>query len=224
MIKIIAHRGNGKHKYKENTKEALNYSLKQNYIDGVELDIRMTKDKKIVIIHDPIIDMVSDGIGLVNKMTLKKLKKYNFGSKDNPSKICTLNSFLKHLKTNKKIVIEIKWEYGDFKEYVYLINKIVSKYKKLNIYLISFNYKLLKYLKTNYPCNKVGILIGKIINKKYINNIFDINLYSSILLNEIKFDKEIMIWNIRNKNKLKKIPNSEFDINIITNESYLFTH
>ena len=45
---FIAHRGNGKHRYLENTKEAILNVLKEE-VDGVEFDIRMTKDEKFVI-------------------------------------------------------------------------------------------------------------------------------------------------------------------------------
>ena len=67
-MKIIAHRGIHD-KYKPNTKEALLQALNESYIDGIELDIRITKDKKIVIIHDPIINFISNGSGIVKKLT-----------------------------------------------------------------------------------------------------------------------------------------------------------
>lgn len=66
-MKIISHRGNG-FNFKSNTKEAILYSLNIDYIDGVEFDVRITKDKKIVIIHDPVINFVSNGRGIVKNM------------------------------------------------------------------------------------------------------------------------------------------------------------
>ena len=48
---IISHRGNDLHKFKENTKEAIISTLSNDYTSGVELDVRMTKDKKIVLSH-----------------------------------------------------------------------------------------------------------------------------------------------------------------------------
>ena len=51
-MKIIAHRGND-NVHKENTKEAILNSLNTSYIDGVEFDIRLTKDGKFIINHDP---------------------------------------------------------------------------------------------------------------------------------------------------------------------------
>lgn len=51
-MKIIAHRGNdGIHQ--ENSLEAILNSLDSIYTDGVEIDVRLTKDNKLVINHDP---------------------------------------------------------------------------------------------------------------------------------------------------------------------------
>lgn len=43
---IISHRGNDKENFKENTILAIKNSLSKSYIDGVEFDIRLTRDKK----------------------------------------------------------------------------------------------------------------------------------------------------------------------------------
>ena len=51
-MKIIAHRGNDQI-HKENSKEAILNSLTKDYINGVEFDIRLTKDNKFIINHDP---------------------------------------------------------------------------------------------------------------------------------------------------------------------------
>ena len=51
-MKIIAHRANdGIHE--ENSLEAILNSLEKEYIDGIEIDIRLTKDNKLIICHDP---------------------------------------------------------------------------------------------------------------------------------------------------------------------------
>ena len=63
MGKIFAHRGFSSY-YPENSLEAIKESLKYDYIDGIEIDIRMTKDEKFVLIHNSSIDQVSNGEGL----------------------------------------------------------------------------------------------------------------------------------------------------------------
>ena len=53
---IISHRGNGNHNFKENSKEAIIFSLNDKNIDGIEIDIRFTKDKKMVLCHNATYD------------------------------------------------------------------------------------------------------------------------------------------------------------------------
>ena len=105
-MKIISHRGNNLSKYKGNSKEAILEALNTSYIDGVEFDVRITKDKKIVIIHDMVIDFVSDGSGFVKNMNYKKLLKYNFGDFQYKSKIATLDEVLSLIHSQKIILIE----------------------------------------------------------------------------------------------------------------------
>ena len=108
MSNLIAHRALDDSKYKENTKDAIIAALNKSYIKGIEIDVRITKDNKIVLIHDSIINRTSNGSGIVEAMTLKKLGKYNFGTKDNPCKISTLKEMLRILPNDKIVLIEIK--------------------------------------------------------------------------------------------------------------------
>ena len=79
MDKIIAHRGIYNNKIKENTYLAIFNAFNNKYIYGVEFDIRLTKDNKIVIIHDKTINRTSNGIGTVENMTrnLNTFEKIN---------------------------------------------------------------------------------------------------------------------------------------------------
>ena len=46
--------------------------------DGVELDIQLTKDDQIVVIHDETIDRTSDDKGWVKDYTLEELRAFNY--------------------------------------------------------------------------------------------------------------------------------------------------
>jgi len=212
-MKIISHRGNG-FKYKGNTKEAILNALSISYIDGVEFDIRITKDKKIVVIHDLVIDLVSNGKGFVKNMTYKELLKYNFGTLEKYSKISTLDEVLKEINNDKIILIELKEETNDYKDFVDIVFNIISKYK-LNIYITSFNYELLKYFKTKY--NKCGLLIGLGLNTKKLYNHFDFNIVSYNYRNKVDL-KETFVWGFKGyKEDLDKF-------NVITDKPDLFKH
>lgn len=46
--------------------------------DGIELDVQMTKDGELVVIHDETIDRVCEGSGLVKDFTYGKLCRFHF--------------------------------------------------------------------------------------------------------------------------------------------------
>ena len=76
MIETAAHRGNVDG-FPENTMPAFE-SAYEIGVDMIELDLRMTKDGEIVVIHDATVDRTSDGHGNVSDMTLAELKKLDF--------------------------------------------------------------------------------------------------------------------------------------------------
>lgn len=168
------------------------YSLNLNYIDGVELDVRITKDNKIIIFHNPFVKNK-----LINHQTLKQIKKINIGTKQKPQKISTLNEFLKNIKTNKIILIEIKNITKNYKICTELL-KIISKYK-LNIYICSFNEDLIKYI--NYHKKAIIVGYGQNIKKLYHN--YDFNMVSILYKDVIKNQKETFIFTINNYKKLQ---------------------
>lgn len=75
---IYAHRG-ASNDAPENTMPS--FELAYQYgADGLELDVQLTKDGEVVVIHDDEVDRTSNGSGLVEKMYYKDLKKLDFGS------------------------------------------------------------------------------------------------------------------------------------------------
>ena len=107
-MKIIAHRGLSS-QYPELTASAFRGALELP-IHGVETDVRLTRCGEVVCIHDPVISRVSDGFGRVSMMTLEKLREYNFGTKDAPEKVLTLNDLLDIMEDypDKHLYIESK--------------------------------------------------------------------------------------------------------------------
>ena len=77
---VWAHRGASGYA-PENTLEAFKLAVEMG-ADGVELDVQLTKDNQIVVIHDEWIDRTSNGKGWVKDMTLEELRKYNYNKTD----------------------------------------------------------------------------------------------------------------------------------------------
>jgi glycerophosphoryl diester phosphodiesterase len=52
----------------------------QDGVDEVELDLRLTEDGHIVLIHDPTVDRTTNGHGAVHKLTLAELQRFDAGN------------------------------------------------------------------------------------------------------------------------------------------------
>ena len=80
---FIAHRGY-RASYPENTLIAFIAALDAN-VPMIELDVTLSKDRKLVVIHDATLERTTNGHGKVNNHTLKQLKKLDAGSWFNPN-------------------------------------------------------------------------------------------------------------------------------------------
>lgn len=85
---VVAHRGASAAR-KEHTLAAYELALQEG-ADGVECDVRLTRDGTLVCIHDRTVDRASSGTGLVSEMSLDDLKELDFGSPGEPAPVLTL--------------------------------------------------------------------------------------------------------------------------------------
>ena len=83
-MKIWAHRGCSQ-MYPENTLLAFEKAASLQNLTGIELDIQLTKDGEIVVIHDERVDRTTEGMGYVRDYTLSQLKKLHIYAGDHPT-------------------------------------------------------------------------------------------------------------------------------------------
>ncbi len=100
-------------------------------VDGIELDVHLSSDGAIMVIHDETIDRTTNEKGVVNKLSLQELKTFQIEKEntiptlievfDLVNKRCFINIELKGKGTSKPIInliehyIEEKnWEYSHF--------------------------------------------------------------------------------------------------------------
>lgn len=164
--KVWAHRGASAYA-PENTLEAFLLAAEQG-ADGVELDVQLTKDGEMVVVHDEEIDRVSDGSGFVKDYTLAELKILNF-NKTHPEyqdvKIPTLREVYEALKpTGMTINVELKtgifW-YKDLEKKVLELTKEMEMEDRV-IYSSFNHYSIAKILELD-PKASTGILYADII-------------------------------------------------------------
>jgi len=77
--KIYGHRGS-KGSYPENSMLGFNKAIEAG-VAGVEIDIHMTKDNKIVVFHDSTLTRTSTGSGYIKDLTLEEIRQFKIGPK-----------------------------------------------------------------------------------------------------------------------------------------------
>lgn len=77
-FRIIAHRGASAHA-PENTIESFQLA-KEMGADYIEMDLHLTKDGHLIVIHDETVDRTTDGTGNVRELTLTEIKQLDAGS------------------------------------------------------------------------------------------------------------------------------------------------
>lgn len=73
--KVWAHRGASGYR-PENTLDAFALAIEMG-ADGIELDVQLSADGEVVVIHDETVDRVTEGKGRVAELTLRSLKGLN---------------------------------------------------------------------------------------------------------------------------------------------------
>ena len=133
--------------------------------DGIETDVRMTKDQKLVLAHDDKIDATSSGHGRISEMTLEELKACDFGSWFGPEfagqEILTVEEAFSAAETLgiRTIDFEMKPAADNSDLLVRLLADAVraSAYSG-EVIITSFDGDLLKQLKEYAPELSAGIL------------------------------------------------------------------
>jgi len=125
---VIAHRG-ASDTHPENTLAAVAAAVELG-CDLVEIDVHLTTDDEVVVIHDRTVDRTTDGTGLVREMTLADLRTLDAGSwRDERfagQRIPTLREVLELLSpTDVRPLIEVKAFEGD--PYERLAAKVVDR-------------------------------------------------------------------------------------------------
>ena len=75
---VFAHRGSS-FTHAEHTLDAYLHAIEEG-VDGLECDVRLTRDGHLVCLHDRRLDRTSDGRGRVSLYTLAELDRLDFGS------------------------------------------------------------------------------------------------------------------------------------------------
>lgn len=158
---VVGHRGIPD-QAPENTIESANLAVEKG-ADIVELDIYVTKDGELVVIHDETLNRTTNGTGKVATLTLEQIRQYTANrSYQNPSdypdvKVPTFREYLETFKgTDTQLFVELKSEQTNL---VPLFVEQVQEYgMEGQISVISFFPSQIKRVNEQMPGMSCGLL------------------------------------------------------------------
>lgn len=228
MSKIFAHRGYSG-KYPENTMIAFKKALECG-VDGIELDVQLTKDGEVVIIHDETIDRTTTGKGFVVDYTYEELERFDasFKFKDlGFNKIPTLREYFQLVK-DYDIVTNVELKTG-INEYLGIEEKVWELIKEYNleekVIISSFNHFSVMRMKKIAPQLKYGFLSEDwIIDAGKYTHSYGVqcyhprfnNLVPDVIKELKKYNLEINTWTVNLEEDMRYLYSNNIDV-IITN-------
>ena len=132
-------------------------------VHAIELDVHLTADGEVVVIHDPVLDRTTDGEGLVGQKTLAELKRLDAGVRFAPEfageRIPTLGEVLAWARGKCAIDVEIKggpWPYSGVESRVV---DLIRRYEMVDqTIVISFDHPTVARVKALAPEIATGTL------------------------------------------------------------------
>jgi len=103
MIEVVGHRGAAGLE-PENTLRSIRKAIDLG-VDSVEIDVRVTRDGYLVVIHDETVDRTTNGHGYVKDLTFNEIRRLDAGKGE---KIPTLEEVLNLTKGKVVLQIELK--------------------------------------------------------------------------------------------------------------------
>jgi glycerophosphoryl diester phosphodiesterase len=161
----IAHRGLSR-RFPENTLAAFKGAIDAG-AQMIELDVTLSRDRQLVVIHDETVDRTTNGTGPVNTVTLQQLIQLDAGSWFDPKfgdeRLPTLSQVLETVKGHLMVNIEIKPEAFEPSDATDSVERqvlaLVCKYEMMDEVLISsFHWPVLERLRILSPDISLGLL------------------------------------------------------------------
>ena len=248
--KIVAHRGfSGL--FLEKSKESIEAALESNCVDMIEIDVRFTQNKKIVLHHDSIVnfeDTVTKLEDLILEEDLEKndyvVKNYTFYNLENlyddelflykrflnksvsiDEKLVFLSDIVRNYSFSKPLIIDVKTNYDNI-DFMMELNRILNNHKS-QVYIQSESFNFLNTMLKLYPDYNYLYIINSYFDLKNKNNLFKGYTIKYSLLNKIKLEdgKLYLVYTLNSNQKYFNLVNSNNyreDMYIITdNPDYI---
>lgn len=230
---IAAHRGFSSIEV-ENSKKALKEANDKDYVDYIEMDVQMTKDHKLILAHDSVLEKKQSQIIIENekrKDLLEEVFYYNYDAlsylkesiclkkeknlilerakeiNNKKYKLCSLKNGIKAC-SDKKILLDLKFS-GNIDLFIDQLVKDLEDMDHENIILQSADLPALMRVKERTNFNTLAI-ISKEKDLKYISLFDNIgirkNLVDYKLVDSLlKEDKLVAVWTLNSAEEIDSV-------------------
>lgn len=194
---LFAHRGFSGD-YPENSPLAFRMTAEKTHADGIESDVHITKDGKLIIFHDATLERTSNGTGFIKDYTYDELLQLDIGSWKSPEfsgeHIWMFDQLLNFCDETKLLLnIELK-NYEVFYESLEqrVIDTIHAHKMEDQVFVSSFNHISMQKFKKLCPEIKTGLLYDKpyLDMDKYIERSNADNMHPRYML--LQYQPELM--------------------------------
>jgi len=195
MIEVIGHRGAAGLE-PENTLRSVRRAIELG-VDRVEIDVRISRDGRLVIMHDETVDRTTNGHGYVSELTFDDLRSLDAGMGE---KIPTLDEILKFTMGKAKLEIELKVPEAT-EPTIQLIEELNAE---KDVIVISFIHELLERVHDLNPNIKTGALffeVPKDILQRALKahassiHVYYRNVNSELVKEAHRSGLEVAVWN-----------------------------
>jgi len=174
---LIGHRGYKKN-YPENTTAAFQATIQMG-VPMIELDINLSQDGELIVIHDATLERTTSGVGAVHDSSLQQLKQLDTGSWFHPQftgqRLSTLKEILELTREQIAVNIEVKMAEDLLPDKIKLMaTKLVNLVQSLSlesrVLISSFIWPVLSVIHQQDPSLRLGVLS----KDQHISNLLDI--------------------------------------------------
>jgi len=207
---VVAHRGASAYA-PENTLKAIEKAIAQG-ADFIEIDIKLSKDGYIVLMHDSTVNRTTSGQGNVGDLTLSRLKEFDAGEGE---RIPLLDDVFKFI--NPQIGLMLDLADSGFEE---LLVEKICKFDLVDKVIVSGAHSPLSKIKNLHSKIKIAPSFNKLqsnlIEKALSLKAEIFNCYYNILTKELvkeahKYGMMVTAWVVNKEEDIKRMIKFEVD-------------
>ena len=212
MIEVTGHRGAAGLE-PENTLRSIQKAIDLG-VDRVEIDVRVTRDGHLVVIHDETVDRTTDGHGYVKDLTFSELRRLDAGKGE---KIPTLEEALR--LTRGKVTLQIELKAPEATEPT--VHLIEREKAEREVIITSFMHELLSRVHELNPALRTGALFFDVkgdICRKALDvhseaiHVYYRNVDSELVEEAHRRGLKISVWNPDEAEEMKKMISLNVDV------------